>query len=165
MKFYNRISEICRNHKKVALFVDMDGTIVEYRVFPENFVTTETKEVFLNAEPLEVILKNLEKINEIDNLDVYILSLARSFIIVEEKKQWLKKYAPFIREENYILLNKENGDYNAENREFIKSIKMKEKLDKYDYVMLLDDDHKILRRALNEIGENGEVFHVSSATM
>ena len=64
MKFYNRISEICRNHKKVALFVDMDGTIVEYRVFPENFVTTETKEVFLNAEPLEVVLKNLEKINE-----------------------------------------------------------------------------------------------------
>ena len=84
MKFYNRISEICRNHKKVALFVDMDGTIVEYRVFPENFVTTETQEVFLNAEPLEVILKNLEKINEIDNLDVYILSLARSFIEVNE---------------------------------------------------------------------------------
>ena len=144
MEFYNRIKEICKKHKKVALFVDMDGTIVEYRVFPENFVTTETKEVFLNAEPLEVILKNLEKINEIDNLDVYILSLARSFIIVEEKKQWLKKYAPFIREENYILLNK---------------------LNEYDYVILLDDDHKILKRTLNEIGKNGEVFHVSSATM
>lgn len=165
MEFYNRIKEICKKHKKVALFVDMDDTIVEYRVFPENFVTTETKEVFLNAEPLEVILKNLEKINEIDNLDVYILSLARSFIIVEEKKQWLKKYAPFIREENYILLNKENGDYNAENREFIKSIKMMEKLNEYDYVILLDDDHKILKRILNEIGKNGEVFHVSSATM
>ena len=153
MEFYNRIKEICKKHKKVALFVDMDGTIVDYRVFPENFVTTE------------VILKNLEKINEIDNLDVYILSLARSFIIVEEKKQWLKKYAPFIREENYILLNKENGDYNAENREFIKSIKMMEKLNEYDYVILLDDDHKILKRTLNEIGKNGEVFHVSSATM
>lgn len=165
MKFYNRISKICKGHKKVALFVDMDGTIVEYSVFPDGFVTTETKEVFLNAEPLEVVLNNLKKVSEIENLDVYILSLARSFIIVEEKKQWLKKYAPFIKEENYILLNKENGDYNAENREFIKSIKMKEKLDKYDYVMLLDDDHKILRRALNEIGENGEVFHVSSATM
>lgn len=165
MKFYNRISKICKGHKKVALFVDMDGTIVEYSVFPDGFVTTETKAVFLNAEPLEVVLNNLKKVSEIENLDVYILSLARSFIIVEEKKQWLKKYAPFIKEENYILLNKENGDYNAENREFIKSIKMKEKLDKYDYVMLLDDDHKILRRALNEIGENGEVFHVSSATM
>ena len=42
MEFYNRIKEICKKHKKVALFVDMDGTIVEYRVFPENFVTTET---------------------------------------------------------------------------------------------------------------------------
>lgn len=165
MKFYDRINEVCKKHKAVALFVDMDGTIVEYRVFPDGFVTTETKEVFLNAEPLEVVLNNLKKVSKIENLDVYILSLARSFIIVEEKKQWLKKYAPFIKEENYILLNKENGDYNAENREFIKSIKMKEKLDKYDYVMLLDDDHKILRRALNEIGENGEVFHVSSATM
>ena len=61
--------------------------------------------------------------------------------------------------------NKENGDYNAENREFIKSIKMMEKLNEYDYVILLDDDHKILKRTLNEVGKNGEVFHVSSATM
>lgn len=63
------------------------------------------------------------------------------------------------------MLNKENGDYNAENREFIKSIKMMEKLNEYDYVILLDDDHKILKRTLNEVGKNGEVFHVSSATM
>ena len=157
MKFYNRIKEICKNHKRVALFVDMDGTIVEYNVFPEGFVTTKTKEVFLNAEPLEVVLENLKKVSQIENLDVYILSL--------EKKQWLKKYAPFIKEENYILLNKENGDYSAENREFIKSLKMKEKLNEYDYVMLLDDDHKILKRTLNEVGNNGEVFHISSATM
>ena len=66
MKFYNRISEVCKKHKKVALFVDMDGTIVEYSVFPDGFVTTETKEVFLNAEPLEVVLNNLEKVSEIE---------------------------------------------------------------------------------------------------
>lgn len=66
MEFYNRIKEICKRHKKVALFVDMDGTIVEYNVFPDGFVTTATKEVFLNAEPLEVVLNNLKKINEIE---------------------------------------------------------------------------------------------------
>ena len=44
-------------------------------------------------------------------------------------------------------------------------IKMIEKLNEYDYVILLDDDHKILKRTLNEVGKNGEVFHVSSATM
>ena len=91
MEFYNRIKEICKKHKKVALFVDMDGTIVEYNVFPDGFVTTATKEVFLNAEPLEVVLNNLKKINEIENIDIYILSLARSFIIIDEKKQWLKR--------------------------------------------------------------------------
>lgn len=165
MKFYDRINEACKTHKRVALFVDMDGTIVEYNVFPEDFVTTKTEGVFLNAEPLDVVLGNLEKLSKIENLDIYILSLGKSFIIIEEKKKWLKKYAPFIKEENYILLNKENGDYNKENREYVKSRKMIEKLNEYDYVILLDDDHKILKRTLNEIGKNGEVFHVSSATM
>ena len=150
MKFYDRINEACKTHKRVALFVDMDGTIVEYNVFPEDFVTTKTEGVFLNAEPLDVVLGNLEKLSKIENLDIYILSLGKSFIIIEEKKKWLKKYAPFIKEENYILLNKENGDYNKENRE---------------YVILLDDDHKILKRTLDEIGKNGEVYHISSATM
>ena len=42
MKFYDRINEACKTHKRVALFVDMDGTIVEYNVFPEDFVTTKT---------------------------------------------------------------------------------------------------------------------------
>ena len=163
MKFYNRILEICKKHSKVALFVDMDGTIVEYNVYPEGFVTTETKEIFLEANPLEVVIENLKKVSQIENLDIYILSLSRSNIIVDEKKQWLKKYASFIKEKNYIILNRENGDYSSENRDFIKSIKMIEKLDKYDYVMLLDDEHKILKRIQKELKDKGEVFHISSA--
>lgn len=165
MEFYNKINKICKENKKVALFVDMDGTIVEYEVFPEGYVTNETKEVFLNAQPLNVVIENLKKINEIENIDIYILSLSRSSIIVEEKKQWLKKYIPFIKEENYIILNKEKGDYNSENREFIKSIKMKEKLNEYDFVILLDDEHKILRKTQKELKNDGSVFHISSAIL
>lgn len=163
MKFYNKVKEICKAHKKVALFVDMDGTIVEYSVYPQGFITTKTKDLFLNANPIEVAINSLKNVNEIENLDIYILSLARSNIIVEEKKQWLKKFAPFIKEENYIIINRENGEYNPENKEFIKSIKMKEKLNEYDFVMLLDDEHKILQRAQKELKENGKVFHISSA--
>lgn len=165
MKFYNRVNEICKKHKKIALFVDMDGTIVEYDVYPEGFVTNETKDVFLNANPLDVVIDNLKSISKIENLDIYILSLARSNIIVEEKKQWLKKFAQFIKEENYIILSKENGDYNSENREFVKSMKMKGKLNKYDYVMLLDDEHKILKRTQRELKDKGAVFHISSAVI
>lgn len=165
MKFYNRVNEICKKHKKIALFVDMDGTIVEYDVYPEGFVTNETKDVFLNANPLDVVIDNLKSISKIENLDIYILSLARSNIIVEEKKQWLKKFAQFIKEENYIILSKENGDYNSESREFVKSMKMKGKLNKYDYVMLLDDEHKILKRTQRELKDKGAVFHISSAVI
>ena len=162
MNFCEKIENICKRYKKVALFVDMDGTITEYKVYQSGFITNDTKELFLNAEPVNIIIDNL-KADNIENLDIYILSLSKSKIINEEKKVWLKKYVPFIEEKNYIILVKENGDYNQENRTIVKAQKMKNKLDEYDYVMLLDDEHKILRETQKELQDKGEVFHVSSA--
>ena len=162
MSFYKRIEEICKSNKNVALFVDMDGTIAEYRIFAKDYITVETSGLFLNSKPLFSVIEVIKKLSEIENLDIYILSLSRSKIIVEEKKIWLKKYVPFIKEENYIILCRENGEYNYENRIHIKSDKMKEKLDKYDFLVFLDDEHNILRKAQEELGDKGEVFHVSS---
>ena len=73
MKFYDKVREICKKHKKIALFVDMDGTIVEYNVYPEGFVTNETKEVFLNANPLDVVIDNLKRTNikRLDDLKIF----------------------------------------------------------------------------------------------
>ena len=163
MNFCEKIENICKRYKKVALFVDMDGTITEYKVYQSGFITNDTKELFLNAEPVNIIIDNLKAVNNIENLDIYILSLSKSKIINEEKKVWLKKYVPFIEEKNYIILVKENGDYNQENRTIVKAQKMKNKLDEYDYVMLLDDEHKILRETQKELQDKGEVFHISSA--
>ena len=151
MNFCEKIENICKRYKKVALFVDMDGTITEYKVYQSGFITNDTKELFLNAEPVNIIIDNLKAVNNIENLDIYILSLSKSKIINEEKKVWLKKYVPFIEEKNYIILVKENGDYNQENRTIVKAQKMKNKLDEYDYVMLLDDEHKILRETQKEL--------------
>jgi len=44
--FYNKIDSICKENKKVAMFIDMDGTIVEYTVYPEGAITTESKGKF-----------------------------------------------------------------------------------------------------------------------
>ena len=137
--------------------------IVEYNVYPDGYITNQSKGLFLNQSPLDVVIENLKRVSTIENLEIYILSLSKSNIIIEEKKQWLKKYVPFIKESNYIILCRENGDYNSENREYIKSEKMKEKLEKYDYVILLDDEQKILRRTQKELADKGRVFHVSSA--
>lgn len=163
MKFYKKIEEICKAHKKVALFVDMDGTIAEYKVYQEGTITNETKGLFLNAEPVKVIIDNLEKINKIDNLDIYILSLSRSNLIKKEKEIWLEKYAPFIEKDKHIIPVRENNDYNSETRNYIKAQKMQEKLDEYDYVILLDDEHKILRITQKELKDKGEVYHITTA--
>ncbi len=161
--FYEKIKKICEENKKVAMFIDMDGTIVEYTIYAEGEISTSTVGKFLNAEPLNIVIDNLRKINKIRNIELFILSLAKSNIIVEEKKQWLKKYVDFIDEKNWIIINKEQGEYNKENRDYIKSEKMKEKLLKYDNVILLDDDHKILKQTKEELKDKCNVFHISSA--
>ncbi|MBR2240987.1 MAG: hypothetical protein IJ890_06385 [Clostridia bacterium] len=163
--FYKKIEKICKENKKVAMFIDMDGTIVEYKVFPEGKLTTDTKGEFLDGEPINAVINTLREINEIDNIDLYILSLSRSNIIVYEKKIWLNKYVDFIDKNNWIIINKEKCEYNNENRDFIKAEKMMEKRDKYDFMILLDDDHKILRRTQEKMENRGCVFHLSSAVI
>lgn len=162
--FYNIVKEICSKYKKVAMFVDMDGTIVEYNVYPEGTVTTNSKGLFVNNRPINIIIDELKKISKIENLDLYILSMARSYIIVEEKKEWLKKNADFIDEKNYIIINREAGDYNDENRNRVKAERILEKLDQgYDHAIFLDDDHKVLHESVKILKNRCDVFHISSA--
>lgn len=162
--FYNKIKTICCKYKKVAMFVDMDGTIVEYIVHPFGSITTKSKGLFLNGKPIKSVINELEKISKIDNLDLYILSMARSNIIVEEKKEWLKNNASFINEKNYIILNREAKDYGDDNRNIIKAKKIQGKLENdYDYAIFLDDDHKVIHKAQELLKDKCEVFHISSA--
>ncbi len=96
------------------------------------------------------------------NIDIYILTLSKSKKITEQKKKWLKKHVPFIKEENWIIITKENNEYSKENRDIIKAEKMKEKNNEYNKLILLDDDHKILKETQKILGEKGQVFHISS---
>lgn len=49
--FYNRIKKICEENEKVAMFIDMDGTIVEYTVYGENELQ-QTQKGYLQMENL-----------------------------------------------------------------------------------------------------------------
>ena len=89
--------------------------------------------------------------------------MSRSYIIVEEKKEWLKKHADFINEDNYIIINREAGDYNNENRNRVKAERIQEKLKEYDHAIFLDDDHKVIHEAVKMLKDKCDVFHISSA--
>ena len=120
------------------------------------------EEEYQKAEPIECIIETLKEINDIPNIDLYILTLAKSLKILKEKQEWLRKYVSFIKEENWIIINKENKEYSKENRDIVKAEKMKEKNDKYDKLILLDDDHKILKETQKFLKEKVNVFHISS---
>ena len=160
-KFVQRIADLCSENKRVAMFIDMDGTINEYIVFSENTVVKEMEDNYIYISPLSTVLKELEEIGNISNIDLYILSLSRTKNLTQIKKEWRKKYISFIPEENWIILTKENGDYTNENREEIKAMKMQEYTD-YDHLILLDDDHGILKQTSNVLHNKVNVFHISS---
>lgn len=161
--FYERIKEICNKYKKVAMFIDMDGTIVEYIIYPDGKITTEAKGLFINNKPVKIVIDELRKINNIENLDLYILTMSRSYIVADEKKEWLKKYVNFIDEKNWIIINRQAGDYNDGNRSRIKAEKIQEKLAKYEHAIFLDDDHNVLHGAVKILKDKCDVFHISSA--
>ena len=161
--FYERIKEICNKYKNVAMFIDMDGTIVEYIIYPDGKITTEAKGLFINNKPVKIVIDELRKINNIENLDLYILTMSRSYIVADEKKEWLKKYVNFIDEKNWIIINRQAGDYNDGNRSRIKAEKIQEKLAKYEHAIFLDDDHNVLHGAVKILKDKCDVFHISSA--
>ena len=100
-KFVQRITDLCSENKRVAMFIDMDGTINEYIVFSENTVVKKMEDNYIYISPLSTVLKELEEIGNISNIDLYILSLSRTKNLTQIKKEWLKKYVS-----NWIILLK-----------------------------------------------------------
>lgn len=162
-KFFEKIKKIANENEKVAMFVDMDGTITVYDVYPETDVEKKMAQNYQCLEPIDYVINMLKQINEIPNVDVYILTLSRDKSITEEKKIWLNKYVNFIEQDKWMIITKELGEYNNENRDRIKAEKMQEKLKSYDYEILLDDDHKVLKETQRILKNKVSVFHISAA--
>lgn len=162
-KFVNEIKEICKKNKKVDMYIDMDGTIAEYHLYNPEEISRKMEEEYLKNEPLKNVIDVLEEISKINNIEMYILSLSKTKKITKKKKIWLKKYVPFIKEENWIILTKEIGEYSNENRNEIKGKNIELRQKDYDKSIMLDDEQVVLREAKKILNDKIEVFHISSA--
>lgn len=90
--------------KDKVIFLDMDGTIVEYRSFDK--VNCSLQECFLpgmyvNCRPL---LSVINKIKNSGYRDLYILSKVQCSINIDEKREWLHKYVPFVADEKMLFI-------------------------------------------------------------
>lgn len=90
---------------KQRLFVDMDGTLAEFKPVDTLEVLYE-KDYFLNLKPNENVLGAVRQLIARNDIDVYILSayLSDSHYALDEKNAWLDKYLPELPQEKRLFV-------------------------------------------------------------
>ena len=139
MHFYNLIKELSSD-KEIILFVDMDGVIASYDVGKPSD--------FLDKRPLLTRINELEEVSKLPNVDIRILSICRKDFQIEEKNQWLDKYAPYFKKENRVIISKETVT-NKTSPEIKTNYLNSVKTDKQ--VILVDDDNQVLKEVMNNV--------------
>ena len=141
MYFYDLINNLSKK-EKVDLFVDMDGVIASYDFGkPLDFKT---------KRPLKTNINVLNKVSQLENVEVYILSICRKDFQVKDKNDWLDRFAPFFKKENRFILSKEtiiNKTSPEMKADFLKSYVTNNK------VVLVDDDNQVLFFISKEIND------------
>lgn len=128
--------------KKIKIFVDMDGVIVDYDFgVPRDY--DKKRPLYDNIDKLEVV-------SEMPNVELFIFSAAKYSSSFAQKQWWLDTYAPFFKKENRIIIVKEDNEMRDS------SILKAEYLANYardgSILILIDDDPRILKdvRRLNK---------------
>ncbi len=148
MHFYDLIKDLSKE-KQIMMFVDMDGVIASFDVGKALD--------FLNKRPLTENIAKIQKVGELPNVELGILSICKKDYQIDEKNIWLNKYAPFFKKENRIIISKEKleGITSAEIKtNYLKNIETDKQ------IVLVDDDNSILKCVMKN-AENVIVFQDS----
>lgn len=137
MFFRKTIEEIKDKYNKIKIFVDMDGVIADY-------VVGEARD-YDRKRPLLTTIKQLEEISKIDNIELFILSISRMDIGVEEKNRWLDTYAPFFKRENRVIISRESNNMEKSFKlkcDYIKNVERSSDCK----IIVIDDDCDIVHK-------------------
>lgn len=139
MHFYELIKGITEN-KKTIIYVDMDGVIAS--------LDFGKPLDFSKKRPLMTNIKTLSKLSSLENVELHILSVCRFNNEVNQKNEWLNKYAPFFEKDKRTIIAKEsNPNYSSKELKlnYLKSLKSKEQ------IIFIDDDREVLKTIHNSL--------------
>ena len=161
MDFIKKINSIYQKNQNIEIYLDMDGTIVEFLFDNENSFMKRGK--YLKKRPIMPILNTIEIIKEKYPLIVFkILSCSSTNQMKEEKNAWIDKYIPYICRKNRIIFSKENGDYSDETISTIKATYLLKESSNSNILFLIDDNVKVLME-VQKLGKNNIIpIHVTS---
>ena len=133
MYFYNLINRLSKE-ENIIIYVDMDGVIASYDFGkPLDFA---------NKRPLITNIKTLEKVSHLKNVELHILSVCRKKREINDKNDWLDKYAKFFEKDKRIILDKESNPSFTSKELKLNYLKT---LNYNDKIIFIDDDNEVLR--------------------
>ena len=140
--------------KKVIVYSDMDGVLVEYCAGQKELILNNEKDFYLNQRPIFSVINKMKQLSEIENIEIGIMSQCYFQEQKRDKILWLEKYCPFIKKQNIniIVLNEES--YTKDSKYFLKIQKIRslnEGENRSFY--LIEDEHKIIKNS-NKICPN-----------
>lgn len=137
MHFYELIKKLAED-EKIVIYVDMDGVIASY-----DFGKPLD---FKNKRPLTTNIKTLSQLSNLKNVELHILSVCRFNNEVNEKNEWLDKYASFFEKDKRSIIPKESyPNYSSKELKlnYLKSLKNEEQ------IVFIDDDNEVLKTIHN----------------
>lgn len=156
-QFYNKIKAISKG-VKVNIFVDMDGVVADYDMLDFKLHGDE-KDVYLYKRPIKTVINILAKISTLDNVNIYILSVARYKKQINGKIIWINKNMPFINNKNINIISREESNFAEPS--VIKTKYLSEKLEENTINIHIDDSHSVLQ-AVDKLGKDIIPLHISS---
>lgn len=145
---------------KIQVFVDMDGVIADYRFGEGTNIKNNKRGTYINKRPIFTCIYNLEVIKKQHKLELCILSSCLFQEQVDEKNEWLDKYASFFKKENrfFVLPKDFDGRRDMKIDKLINIIAERT----LDRVILIDDTHEILFEAISRLEDKVIPFHIST---
>lgn len=145
--------------EKVNVFFDMDGTLVEYLLDSNNLRYVSGSNYYSNNRPLKYTLNIAKKLSKNKNISVHILSNCPLNEQIQQKTNWLKRYAPFIKPENIHIICYENLTFKNEEKPELKGRFLKNNFDG-EKCYLIEDDLKNIKTTNRMLGDIA--YHIST---
>ena len=146
-----------KDKKQLVLF-DMDGVVAEFIAGEERSIVDEVPNIYANKRPLKSIISVAELLHQSNNISVGILSSCEHHSQIQEKKDWLKRYMPFLDEDKIFIIAWCDGRYTRDTRKFAK-LDLIKTITGYDKIFLIEDKHDIIKATNQAIP--GTAHHVS----
>ena len=135
------IPKFINDYEKQLVLFDIDGVLAEYIAGEEINIINEVPNTYLSKRPIQSIIKVAQELHNMPKVSVGILSSCDYPSQVIEKKEWLKKYIPFIKDDKIFIVVWQNENYSKETRCYAK-LEVIKKIKDFDKIFLIEDTHR-----------------------